>query len=85
MNESKKEKRTENSFEQNNQVPKKVRHSVENARNHPLWPKFAPTFTINPRLLNYWDGQVKKGVGFDSISSMNINACKPVKGKIKEM
>ena len=82
LNESKKEKRTENSFEQNNQVPKKVRHSVENARNHPLWPKFAPTFTINPRLLNYWDGQVKKGVGFDSISSMNINASKTVKGKI---
>ena len=82
LNESKKDKGLKNNFEQNNQVPKKVRHSIENARNHPLWPKFVPTFTLNPRLLNYWDGPVKKGVEFDSISSMNINASKTVKGKI---
>ena len=82
LNESKKDKRLKNNFEQNNQVPKKVRHSIENARNHPLWQKFVPTFTLNPRLLNYWDGQVKKGDEFDSISSMTVNASKTVKGKI---
>ena len=83
LNENKKDKRLKNTFEQNNQAPKKVRHSIENARNHPLWPKLVPTFTLNPRLLNYWDGQVNKGVEFDSISSMNFNASKTVKGKTK--
>ena len=81
-NESKKDKRLKNNFEQNTRIPKRARHSIENARNHPLWQKFVPTFTLNPRLLNYWDGQVKKGDEFDSISSMNVNASKTVKGKI---
>ena len=51
LNESKKDKRLKNNCEQNNQAPKKVRHSIENARNHPLWPKFVPTFTLNPAML----------------------------------
>jgi len=82
LNESKQDKRLKNNFEQNTRIPEKARHSIENARNHPLWQKFVPAFTLNPRLLNYWDGPVKKGVEFDSISSMNINASKAVKGKI---
>lgn len=82
LNESKQDKRLKNNFEQNTRIPEKARHSIENARNHPLWQKFVPTFTLNPRLLNYWDGQVKKGDEFDSISSMTVNASKTVKGKI---
>ena len=60
--------------------PKKVRNSIDNARNHPLWPKFVPNFTLNPRLMNYWDGQVKKSVESNSKSSMNVNASKKAKG-----
>ena len=62
--------------------PKKERHSIENARNHPLWPKFEPAFTLNPRPFNFSDGQVKHGIESDSSCSMNINVSKTVKGKI---
>ena len=34
---------------------RKVRHSIDQVRNHPLWQQFVPNFSINPRLRSYWD------------------------------
>ena len=67
--------------------PKKERHSIENARNHPLWPKFEPAFTLNPKPFNYSDGKMKHGIESDSSCPMNINAsqtvkCKTINGRI---